>query len=39
MRHGYSQAVIDQLRERNVHVVKTLKQKDKEVQNKPNTIK
>ena len=32
MRNGYSQADIDQLRERNVNVVKTLKAKDKEVQ-------
>ena len=32
MRNGYSQAGIDQLRERNVNVIKTLKEKDKEVQ-------
>ena len=32
MKNGYSQAGIDQLRERNVNVVKTLKEKDKEVQ-------
>ena len=30
--NGYSQAGIDQRRERNVNVVKTLKEKDKEVQ-------
>jgi len=32
MRNGYNQVSIDQLRERNVNVVKTLKEKDKEVQ-------
>ena len=32
MRNGYDQAGIDQLRERNVNVVKTLKEKVKEVQ-------
>ena len=31
-RNGYSRAGIDQLRERNVNVIKTLKEKDKEVQ-------
>ena len=32
MRNGHSQAVIDQLRGRNVNVVKTLKEKNKEVE-------
>ena len=32
MRNGYSQAVTDQVRERNINVVKTLKEKDKGVQ-------
>ena len=32
MRNGYNQAGTDQLRERNVNVVKTLKEKDKGVQ-------
>ena len=32
MRNGYSHAGIDQQRERNVNVVKTLKEKDKKVQ-------
>ena len=38
-RNGYGQAGINQIRERNVNVVKTLEEKDKEVQNKPNTTK
>ena len=37
MRNGYSKAGIDQLRERNINVVKTLKEKDKEMQ-KQNPI-
>ena len=37
MRNGYSQAGIDQLREWNINVVKTLKEKDKEMQ-KQNPI-
>ena len=32
MKNGYNQAGIDQLRERNVNVVKTLKERDKELQ-------
>ena len=32
IRNGYSQEGMDQLRERNVNAVKTLKEKDKEVQ-------
>ena len=37
MRNGCRQAGIDQLRERNINVVKTLKEKDKEMQ-KQNPI-
>ena len=39
MRNGCSQAGIDQVRERNVNVVKTLKGKDGEVQNQIQYMK